>query len=112
MDLLHFALKFDRNSLKNLIIVTMYFFITWYLSNIIKLIIAYLNELYDIRTNKNNLNFSFFIKNIWQYYIYNLLLYMLRNFVKMCCFRIEIKSNNNIKNPSAIIKIASNGIKQ
>ncbi len=109
---MHFNI-FYRNILKNLIIGTMYFLSTWYLSNIIKLIISviisFVNYLYNIKIDGINPNCILFNMKSW-HHVHNLLLYILRNFLKMSCFFTQIKSIQTIKNPSKSIKIASNGI--
>ncbi len=104
-----FAFLFYRNSLKNLIIGTIYFLITWCLSNMIKLIISFVNHLYIIKIDKINVNCILFNKKP-SHYIHNLLLDILRNFVKLTSFPIQRKPMKPLKNQSKSIKIALNGI--
>ncbi len=65
--------------------------------------------LHIIQIDEINVNSGFFYKKLW-HYIYNLLLDILRNFMKLISFFIQIKSSKTIKNSSKSIKSASNGI--
>ncbi len=104
---------FYRNILKNLIIGRMYFLSTWYLSNTIKLIISviisFVNHLYNIKIDEIHRNCILFNKKSW-HYIHNLLLYILRDFLKMSCFFTQIKLSQTIENTLKSIKIALNDI--
>ncbi len=88
---------FYRNILKNFIIGTMQFFTTWYLANINKkMIISFVNHLYGIKMDEINVNCSFCNKKSL-YYIQNILIYNLRNFVKMNCFPFQTNQVKPLK---------------
>ncbi len=95
-----YIFTFYSNTLRNLIIGTMQFFITCYLDNINKkLIISFVNHLYGIKIDKTNVHCSFSNKKSL-YYIQHLFLNNLRNFVKINCFpfkKKQIKPLNTIQ---------------